>query len=333
MSVRNFLFDAGWLNSVEYPLPVISIGNITVGGTGKTPLTEYIIRLLKDKYSVAFLSRGYKRKTKGVIIAGALSTAAEIGDEPKQIQTKFPEITVAVAEKRTEGIEQLLHQTLPEVIVLDDAFQHRYVKPGFQILIVDYNRPLWNDYTFPAGELREPRKGKKRADVIVVNKCPSGITVEEKKFLIKKLKPEHHQQVFFTTVEYLNPVNVSGSSAGLSVGSSVIALAGIARPEPFFEYLARSYNVLDKVIYPDHYSFTKKDYLYVRKKLDDLKGKEKAVITTEKDKIRLENMPWMDDEFKRHLWYVPIKLKFLFNEQEKFNQLIYSYVEKNKKDS
>ncbi len=331
--LRNKFFDWGWLPSKQYPLPVISIGNITVGGTGKTPLTEYIIRILKPEHSIALLSRGYKRQTKGTIIAAPLSTAQEIGDEPKQIHSKFPDITVAVAEKRTEGIERLIDYNNPDVIVMDDAYQHRYVKPGFSILIIDYYRPLWKDFPFPAGNLREPRSGKKRADVIVVNKCPVDLTLPEKERILKKVNPHSGQQLFFTSIEYLQPIPFSKNHVLLDSNMNVLALAGISHPKTFIDYLSQTYNRVQPLIFPDHYPYSKKDYSFIKNTFEKINSSHKAIITTEKDMIRLRNLPWFDDEIKSQIWYIPIKLSFLFDEEKIFNKLIKSYVEKDKRNS
>ncbi len=330
--VRNKFFDWGWLKENKYDLPVISIGNITVGGTGKTPLTEYVIRLLADKYRVALLSRGYKRKTKGVVIATTNNTAEDIGDEPKQIQTKFPGITVAVAEKRTEGIERLLQEKQPEVIVLDDAFQHRYVKPGLSILVIDHGRPLWSDYPFPAGRLREPRSGQKRADVIVISKCPKNLSVAEKNRLTKKISPDPGQQIFFSYVEYLPPVNPGKTGSRLNNETKVIALAGIANPEPFFDLLSEKYHLKKKITFPDHHAFNKEDCEHIEALFQNIKTENKAIITTEKDFMRIKDIPCMNEETRSHIWYIPVKIAFLFDEEKKFNLLIKNYVEKDKKN-
>ena len=329
--VRNKLFDWGWLKENKYDLPVISIGNITVGGTGKTPLTEYVISLLKDKCRVALLSRGYKRKTKGVVIAEKGSTAVEIGDEPKQIQSKFPEITVVVAEKRREGIDRLLKEKTPDVIVLDDAYQHRYVKPGLSILMIDYNRPLWKDHPFPAGSMREPLSGKKRADIIIVSKCPPGLSDEERDEIIKKTAPDAGQVVFFTTVKYMPPENLSGVKADLQKDTGVVAVAGIAKPDPFFLFLSERYRIEAKISFPDHHAFSGDDCRDITTACREIKSKKKAIITTEKDFMRLKEPGCIDEDVKSHIWYIPIKVAFLFDEEEKFNQLIFNYVEKDKK--
>ena len=331
--LRNKFFDWGWLKSKQYPLPVISIGNITVGGTGKTPLTEYIIRILKPEHSIALLSRGYKRQTKGTIIAAPLSTADEIGDEPKQIQSKFPHITVAVAEKRTEGIERLIDYCNPEIVVMDDAYQHRYVKPGFSILIIDYYRPLWKDFPFPAGNLREPRSGKKRADAIIINKCPVDLSIAEKEKITQKVNPHSGQQLFFTSIEYMKPVAFTKNNNPLDSDCDILALAGISHPKTFIDYLSQTFKKVHTLIYSDHHPYNKKDYSNIKDKFQKITHNNKAIITTEKDMIRLRNLPWLDSEIKSSLWFIPIKLSFLFDEEKIFNKLIKSYVEEDKRDS
>ena len=333
MLLRNKFFDLGLLPEKEYGISVISIGNITVGGTGKTPLTEYVIGLLKDKHKVALLSRGYKRKTKGALIASADSTAADIGDEPMQIKTKFPEITVAVAEKRTEGIDKLLEKARPEVIVLDDAYQHRYVKPGLSILLIDYNRPLWKDFTFPAGNLREPASGKKRADIIVVSKCPADITSREKHDIVNRIKPGNWQSVFFTTVDYGSPVNVSGSGDFPDGGFKVLAIAGIARPGPFFDLVSARYDLHSRMVFPDHHSFSENDCMRIEDVFNGIDAVKKVIVTTEKDMMRFKAAGCFKSELMQHIWYIPIKSSFLFDDENKFNQIIHRYVEKGKKDS
>ena len=333
MLLRNKFFDLGLLHESRYDLPVISIGNITVGGTGKTPLTEYVIGLLKEEHRVALLSRGYKRKTKGALIASPDSTAEDIGDEPMQIKTKFPEITVAVAEKRTEGIDRLLKERQPEVIVLDDAYQHRYVKPGLSILLIDYNRPLWKDFTFPAGNLREPVSGKKRADIIVVSKCPAGITSDEKDKIVRKINPESEQSVFFTTVKYGVPVNVSGSGNFPDANVKVLAVAGIAKPGPFFDLVSERYDLESRITFPDHHSFSESDCRRIEEAFNGIDAGQKVIFTTEKDMMRFKAAGCFKTELMQHVWYIPIKAAFLFDEENKFNQLIHRYVEKGKKDS
>ncbi len=330
--LRNKAFDIGLLRERRYDLPIISAGNITVGGTGKTPLTEYLIRLLKDSCRVALLSRGYKRKTKGVIIAGKDSTAGDIGDEPRQIQSKFPGITVAVAEKRTEGIDKLLKIKNPEVIILDDAYQHRHVKPGLSILLIDHSRPLWKDFTFPAGTLREPKSGKKRADIIVVTKCPPELSEQDRDDILRNINPKKNQQVFFTTVAYSKPMNYSGNKGGPDKETKILAVAGIAKPEPFFRHISKRYRLVEKLSFGDHHSFSSGDCLRIGEIFNRIEPENKAVMFTEKDFVRIKDSGCIKKKLRDYIWYIPIKISFLFDEEKKFNLLIKNYVEKDKKN-
>ncbi len=331
---RNKLFDWQVLSSSHYNLPVISIGNITVGGTGKTPLSEYIIRLLKDKYQVALLSRGYKRQTKGALLANSNSSVSEIGDEPYQMLRKFPLLKGAVAEKRVEGMTLLLEQVKPDVVLLDDAYQHRYVKPGLSILVIDYHRPLWNDFPFPAGNMRETKAGQKRADVIVVNKCPADMTLAEKTKWMDRILPLPHQQVFFSTIGYSDPLslNSSGSQLVLESNTPVIALAGIARPEVFFSYLKARFNVGETLIFPDHHNFTGIDVKAIESQFETL-GPAAVLLTTEKDAVRLDALDILPEALKRRIFYIPIELKIVFEEATIFDKLITDYVRNNQRNS
>lgn len=327
-SVRNKLFDWEVLPSQKYDFPVISVGNITVGGTGKTPLTEYLIRLLKDDWNLALLSRGYKRQTKGALLAEKDATANEIGDEPYQMLSKFPQLNVVVAEKRVEGMDIIQKSTSTNVVLMDDAYQHRYVCPGLSILVIDYNRPLWKDAPFPAGDLRETKAGQNRADLIVINKCPQQLTVEEKNKWIKKLKPEPHQKVFFSSVNYGMPIDLKRNVLNLN-DRPLMLLAGIARPEPFYEFVEQQYQVHNKLTYPDHHHFDEKDIAKIKQRLGALGDKAK-IVTTEKDFGRLKG--W-DSEIENALVYIPIELKILFDEENLFELIIRNYVREYQKDS
>jgi len=329
ISIRNKFFDWQILASKSYTLPIISVGNITVGGTGKTPLSEYIIRLLKDDYKITLLSRGYKRKTKGALLANKSSSAQTIGDEPYQIKQKFPDINITVAEKRVEGMEIIIKNTLTDVVLMDDAYQHRYVKPGFSILVIDYNRPLWKDCVFPAGNLRETKNGQKRANLIVVNKCPKDMTAEEKDLWLKKVKALPLQHVFFTSINYGLPQPIMPENKiSFPSGLPIVALAGIAQPQGFFTYLKNHYKVDDELRYPDHHHFSEKDLQKISEKI--LNQNIKALITTEKDAVRFEQLP---QEVKDKSWYIPIQLKVLFEAEEQFENIIRNYVRNNKNNS
>ncbi len=334
-SIRNWLFDYGILKSTSYSIPVISVGNITVGGTGKTPLTELILRHLEKNKRSALLSRGYGRKTKGVIIADDKADYFTIGDEPMQIKSKFKDLMVIVAEKRRKGMMALLERPdSPEVVVLDDAFQHRYVKPGLSILVMDYYRPVWKDFCLPAGNLRESVKGMRRADLIVVNKCPSGLSETEAAIIQKKLRVKVSNTLFFTSITYGLPTPlVSQSKSFLNLikesDCSLIAMAGIGNPEPFFTMVKKFNLPVNTLRFPDHHDFTTADL----KKMENLcfneKNKESLLLTTEKDAIRLLSLSGLSNQFLKKIWYIPIELKFLFEGQPLFEKKINNYVGKN----
>ena len=322
-SFRNFLYDKGIFKSYSFDLPVIVVGNLSVGGTGKTPQIEYLIRLLSDKYKIATLSRGYKRKSKGFILADANANAAIIGDEPFQFYSKFPNIQVAVDANRKNGIEQLLSQpSKPEVILLDDAFQHRKVKAGFYILLTSYNELYSDDFQLPTGNLRENRSGAKRANIIIVTKCPSDLSIESRIAIANKLNIESNQQLFFTTVAYDDFVYSENGNRSVSEIQNVakLLLAGIAKPQSFFAHLQN--NNEECLTFPDHYHFTEKDILDIINKANS-----NIIITTEKDYVRLKGrIP------KDQLFYLPIQSKFLF-EGENFDKTILKYVEFSSRNS
>ncbi|MBL0738979.1 tetraacyldisaccharide 4'-kinase [Flavobacterium sp. GN10] len=316
-SIRNFLFDKGILKSTSFDLPVIAVGNLSVGGTGKTPQIEYLIRLLSDKYKVATLSRGYKRKSEGFVLANENSNAEILGDEPFQFYQKFPNAMVAVDANRTNGIQQLLSQNeKPEIILLDDAYQHRKVKAGFYILLTSYGDLYSDDFMLPTGNLRESRSGAERASLVVVTKCPEILTEEEQTEIRLKLKLKSEQQVFFTFIDY--DMVIYGKNEKITVSEikseSKLLLAGIAKPKPFFDYLK---NESDECLtFPDHHHFSDADLDVIRNKANGRK-----IITTEKDYVRLK-----DSELVDQLFYLPIKSSFI-NHQQDFDATILEYVE------
>ncbi len=314
---RNFLFDRGILKSYSFDIPIIAVGNLTVGGTGKTPQIEYLIRLLSEHYSVATLSRGYKRKSKGFLLAGDKDDATTLGDEPFQMHLKFPTIQVAVDADRKNGIEQLLSlKDKPEIIVLDDAFQHRKVKAGLYILLTTYDDLYCDDWMLPTGNLRENRSGAKRADVIIVTKCPESISESDTIRVRKKLGID--KPIFFSTISYDDVVYSLDAVKSVSEIKLIpkLLLAGIAKPEPFFKYLKNEKD--DIMEFPDHHHFTDKD-------IDTIKNRagNKCMITTEKDFVRLK-----DFIQKESLFYLPIKTKFLINSVD-FDTVILDFVKKN----
>lgn len=316
-SFRNFLFDKGVLKSYSFDLPIIAVGNLSVGGTGKTPQIEYLIRLLSDKYKVATLSRGYKRKSEGFVLADENANAAILGDEPFQFHQKFPNVQVAVDANRKNGIEQLLNQnTKPEIILLDDAFQHRKVKAGFYILLTAYNDLYADDYILPTGNLRESRIGAKRANIVIVTKCPANLSLDEQSSIKKKLRLAQNQELYFTYIDYDSAIFSEEKQLQVSdiKDSDKLLLAGIAKPEPFFKHLKMENDEL--LIFPDHHHFSDKD-------ISDIKNKaqNKIIITTEKDYVRLKGqLP------KEQLFYLPIKSSFVSN-REGFDNSIFIYLD------
>ena len=302
--VRNWLYDVGFFKSKSYDLPIIAIGNLSAGGTGKTPHTEYLIRLLKDKYKVAVLSRGYKRSTKGFVLAIEGISAAELGDESYQIHAKFPDVSVAVCEDRQTGIESLIATINPDVILLDDAFQHRKVKAGFYVLLTAYDDLFSDDYILPFGNLRESAFGKKRADVVIVTKCPSELTEQEQDKVKQKLNVT--VPVFFTSIDYNTEVFGTENTMNVSevITKEKVIVAGIAKPKYFIDYLNSG---KDKVlIYPDHHNFSDQEILELNAIAQD-----KMLVTTEKDFVRLNGKINVDK-----LFYLPIKVKLLNSETE-----------------
>ena len=335
---RNMLFEIGILKSRSFTVPVISVGNITVGGTGKTPNVEYLIQLLKDRTKVAVLSRGYKRKSHGFVLADGSSTVCDIGDEPYQMKTKFPDITLAVDKKRTRGIDNLTSGEYVkdiDVILLDDAFQHRYVKPGINILLVDYHRLIIYDTLLPAGRLREPVKSKDRADIVIVTKCPKDLKPMEFRVITKAMKLYPYQQLFFSTHEFgaLRLVFGEDQKPLTSLAEqNVLLLTGIASPEQMLTELQTYAKAVTPMAFSDHHAFSKKDVERINETFSALPS-PKLIVTTEKDETRLLQVEGLSDEVKRHLYVLPIKIQILLEQEDVFNQSIISYVRKNSRNS
>jgi tetraacyldisaccharide 4'-kinase len=338
--IRNKCFDLGILKESEFNIPIISVGNITVGGTGKTPHIEYLIRLMKDDYKICTLSRGYKRKTRGYILADKFSDAETIGDEPFQIKRKFPEIEVAVDEDRRNGIKNILSSGKDiDVILLDDAFQHRYVKPGLSILLIDYNRPITSDFLLPAGRLREPSSGKERADMILISKSPEKLKAIERRIIVSDLHLKPLQYLYFTTViqNELIPVFRDYNTPDISVlkasKPSILLVSGIANPRDL-KHFARSISAkIKEVEFSDHHEFVPKDIIRITKEYENLSGPEKIIITTEKDAARLQKYSDLPENLKSRMFYIPISVEFLNDDAENFNKQIISYVRNNKRNS
>lgn len=331
--LRNTFYNRQWLKSKSYPLPVICVGNLAVGGTGKTPHTEYIINLLQaENLHVATLSRGYKRHTKGYIKATSLSTAQEIGDEPWQLKHNHAKLTVAVDEDRCHGIEQLMEEQHPsiEAIILDDAFQHRSVRAGLYILLTDYHRLYSQDMLMPAGRLRESKQGAERAHIVVVTKCPTNLTEADYDSVRTSLHLLPHQQLFFSTITYDEPQPVFKQAKpwpdSINDSYHLLAITGIAHPESMMDYLHTITPHVELISYPDHHDFTHKDLQQILQRFTNLPD-NKLIITTQKDAARLQSIaPQLDITLKRNIYTLPIRIQFLRDQQDAFNRNILAYV-------
>lgn len=339
VGVRNAMFDLGILKSRSFKVPVISVGNITVGGSGKTPHVEYLIRLLSKKSQVAVLSRGYKRKSKGYVLAGKDTTMSEIGDEPYQMHRKFDGIYVAVDKDRCHGIERLTSDEETkdtDVILLDDAYQHRYVKPGINILLVDYHRLIIYDKLLPAGRLREPMSGKTRADIVIVTKCPKDLKPMSFRVLTRAMSLFPYQHLYFTCLEYgeITPLFPEGRKGINDIGedTNVMLLTGIASPEQMEKDLKSKYNSITPLRFSDHHQFDEKDVETINQAFSEMPS-PKAIITTEKDSTRLEGLEGLSDEVRKSLYVIPIEVKVMLDQEEKFNDTMTNYVLKNSRNS
>ena len=338
VSFRNALFEMGILKSRAFDLPIISVGNITVGGTGKTPHVEYLIRLLQDRFQVAVLSRGYKRKSRGFLIADDSTTARDIGDEPFQMKKKYPKTTVAVDKNRVNGIDQLTKDNPDiDVILLDDAYQHRYVKPGINILLVDYHRLIIYDKLLPAGRMREPLNGKNRADIVIVTKCPQELKPMEYRVITKALDLYPYQQLFFTTLKYgklqpvFNDVKVPKNTQELA-SMNVLLLSGIASPRQLIEDLTPLVSHLEPLTFADHLDFRPKDVELINETFATLPS-PKRIVTTEKDAARIVTLKGLSKDVKKNIYSLPVHINFMLDQEDKFNENIIGYVRKNSRNS
>jgi len=320
-SLRNYLYDVGLLKSAHFKTPTIVVGNLSVGGTGKTPQIEYLIDLLNNDHKIAVLSRGYKRKSNGFLIADEKVSAEIIGDEPLQIHLKFPKAIVCVDANRTNGITKLEElENPPEVILLDDAFQHRKVRGGFNILLTTYTNLYVNDTMLPTGDLREKTSGANRAQAIIVTKCPADISENEQNEITKKLHPKANQHVFFTTITY--DTHLKGDSKlDLSELSDfeILLVTGIANPKPLIDYLKSSNLNFKHLKYPDHHHFSLNDIDEINSAYESLSATNKFILTTEKDYVRIFGK-------LKNLHYISIKTTFITHQNE-FDNLIKNYVE------
>ncbi|RQO31491.1 tetraacyldisaccharide 4'-kinase [Taibaiella sp. KBW10] len=334
MWLRNKLYDSGVYSSVSFSVPVISVGNLSTGGTGKTPHIEYLIRLLQYEYRVATQSRGYKRRSRGFKMAGDQTTAFEIGDEPMQFHLKFPEVAVSVCEERMTGIPALLAERPDtDIVLLDDAYQHRSVKAGLNILITDYAKPFYTDHVLPFGNLREHRNAYKRAHAIIVSKCPEDLTETDRKEMIAKIRPLDHQRVFFTKIQYGGCFDFfSGMPVPLQPNQHMILVSGIAKPEPMLAYLREQVAEVHLLRYPDHHYFTQNNLEEIRQTCANWKEQHPVMVTTEKDATRLALHAETLKSWGVTILVLPIEIAFI-QDKPVFDRMVQDYIDSERLNS
>ena len=322
VGLRNKLFDLGLFHSTKSDLTTISVGNITVGGTGKTPHAEYILSLVSNRVNTAYLSRGYKRLTRGFRIADEKSNASTIGDEAFQIKLKFPNVIVAVDSNRHNALRKLHNsKNPPKVVVLDDAYQHRSLHPDLNILLIDFNRLTYQDNMLPLGELREPSDNTDRADIIIFTKCPSTIMPVDMLSTRTQIRPFPYQTLYYTTLTYEEPKGVFTDKKLELYGKEIILLTGIAQPQHLHKHLEKYVSLITALKYPDHHNFTSHDIKELEEDFEKLNANNRAIITTEKDAARLISMN-LPAIIKENLYIIGIKVEFLFNAQKDFDTQI-----------
>ena len=329
VTLRNIFYDTGLLKATKFNLPVINIGNLSVGGAGKSPHVEYLIELLSPFIDVATLSRGYMRKTKGFKLVEYTDTAEQVGDEPLQYKRKYKDIVVAVSESRNVGIPKIVqHHPSIQTVLLDDAYQHRAVTPGLNILLTQYDLPFTRDHLMPVGRLREWRSGYKRADIIIVTKCPEKVTESKTKDIIAEIKPYPYQKIFFSKYEYQDLYSFLQLQRRLELDGShqVLLVSAIASTDYLLDYLEPKIATIQHLEYEDHHQFTDEDLRYHKKVYDQMDGDNRIIITTEKDAMRLEPFRQQYHDWGMEVYILPIKVKFLFDEGEKINQLVKDYL-------
>ena len=340
--IRNFLYNNGFLPSVEFDLPVICVGNITVGGTGKTPHTEYLAGLLRREFKVATLSRGYKRETRDFRIATSLSTVSEIGDEPLQIFRKFPDVLVTVDRNRVHGVEKIMEKKPDtEVIILDDGYQHRRITPGFSVLLSDYERLFVRDSLMPFGNLRESKENMSRADIILITKSPSDMSPIERRLVVKEVAKAPYQNLYFTSISYKSPVplfdketaDITQSDISEPEKCGIVLITGIANPQPLKDYLKIRFSEIIHIAYPDHHNFQENDIQIISNAYNDLKSPVRYLFTTEKDAVRLQEFTNIAEPVRSALYYIPVDIHFLNDDKDEFDNLIVDYVRKNRRNN
>jgi tetraacyldisaccharide 4'-kinase len=340
--VRNFLYSAEIIKSREFSIPVICVGNLSAGGTGKTPHTEYLIELLQKSFNVAVLSRGYKRKSSGFLIADSNSTVSDIGDEPLQVLRKYPGIIIAVDRNRVHGVEEIM-KTHPEtsVIILDDGYQHRSITPGVSILLSDFDNLMINDHMLPFGNLREPSHNMNRADIILITKSPENISPIQRRIIVGDINKKPYQNLYFTSLSYGEPIpvfenmgeNEDPFSSGQVSDRGFLIVTGIANPAPLAEYLRKRADEIIHLSFGDHHNFTMNDIEKINNAYNTLNANHKYIITTEKDSARLREFINIAEPIRSAFFYIPIGIWFLNDDKDEFDNLIVDYVRKNKRNN
>ena len=335
INVRHKLFDLKILRSEEFDIPVVCVGNLTVGGTGKTPVTEFLIERLSGERRVAVLSRGYRRRTKGFVLSTPRSSVKSIGDEPKQMKMKYPDVPMAVCEKRAEGIRRLreIHPEI-ELVILDDAFQHRYVEPWVNILLMDYNRPVYRDRLLPWGRLRDTRGQIDRANFVLVTKCPETINPLDMRIVKKRLELFPYQSLYFSRMAQGYPVPLFPEQIGRAVQphDPVIVMSGIANPKPLVSALSQHHKIVGKLLFDDHHTYRMRDMERLKRMLAE-SPEHTAVVVTEKDAVKLTNRKKIPLEIQRRIYYAPIHVEFIGDREERFLHQLEQYVTTNQKYS
>lgn len=326
IKIRNWLFDKRVLPSSSFNLPVICVGNLAVGGTGKSPMVEWMVASLKDQFTLAILSRGYKRKTRGYALADELTTALDIGDEPMQFHAKFPHVTVAVGEERMVAIPQLLHdRPHTQAIILDDAFQHRSVKAGLNILLTDYSNLFTRDWWLPSGDLRDAPSSYRRADIIVVTKCREDLSVDERREIAAEIRPLAHQRIFYTAIRYDDPYHITRRTRAIVDDRvEVLLVTGIANPAPLKRWLNDRSRTYYELAYSDHHIYSIDDLKTIIRRFNNITATDKLILTTEKDAVRLIKFRQELEEWP--FYVLPITPSFLFDEEAGFKDLIIKFI-------
>lgn len=328
-AIRNYLYDIDFLSGAEFEVPIISIGNLSMGGSGKTPMTEYFILHFKEVFSIAVLSRGYRRKSSGFKMAKPSDNYQDIGDEPRQIKAKFPEINVAVGANRALAIPQVL-QAAPatSLMIMDDGFQHRSVKPALNILLTPYSNPFWEDYMFPMGWLRESRNGSKRADIIIVTKCPSDFDAKKEAEVRKHIQLGDKQKLFFSSLRYHTPYQLFHPENQFEItdATTILLFTGIANGLQLNDSLSEQAKEVFWVEFDDHYNYEQNDLATLKETFDNIDEANKIILTTEKDAVRLElYQAWLEKENIK-VFCLPIEVVLVGSNKNQFDGLVHQFI-------